>query len=96
MLNVEQCASVEPSFLLTRKPTPIPRSFSNPSQPLSPPELSQDKPAPPPSEDPEVTKDSEKEWGIPANSGQLGLLKRRAPEVAPSLHSWMVVCLLGC
>lgn len=96
MLNVEQCDSVEPSSALTLKPTPIPRSISNLNQPLSPPEPSQDKPAHPPSEAPEVPKDSEKEGGIPANSAQLGLLKRRAPEVAPSLDGWLVVCLLGC
>lgn len=89
---MEQCASVEP---LTLKPTPLPRSISNPSQPFSPPEPFQDKPAPPPSEAPEVPKGSEKEGGIPANSPQLGLLKRRAPEVAPSLNGWLVVCLLG-
>ncbi|XP_026789836.1 receptor expression-enhancing protein 1 isoform X1 [Pangasianodon hypophthalmus] len=83
MLNVEQFASVEPSSPLTLKPTPIPRSICNPSQSLSPPELFQDKPAPPPSEAPEVPKDSEKEGGIPANSAQLGLLKRRAPEPPP-------------
>lgn len=94
MLSVEQCDSVEPSSALTLKPTPIPRSISNLNQPLSPPEPSQDKPAPPPSEAPEVPKDGEKEGGIPANSAQLGLLKRRAPEVAPSLGGWLMAWLL--
>ncbi|KAK3563323.1 hypothetical protein QTP86_021731, partial [Hemibagrus guttatus] len=80
MLNVEQFDSVEPSSPLTLKPTPMPRSIINPSQPLSPPEPSQDKTVPPPSEAPEVPKDNEKEGRVPANSAQLGLLKRRAPE----------------
>ncbi|KAF7704363.1 receptor expression-enhancing protein 1 isoform X3 [Silurus meridionalis] len=83
MLNVEQCDSVEPSSHLTFKPTPIPRSISNPSQILTPPEPFQDKSAPPSSEAPEVPKDNEKEGGIPANSPQLGLPKRRAPEPPP-------------
>ncbi|XP_060735871.1 receptor expression-enhancing protein 1 isoform X2 [Tachysurus vachellii] len=78
MLNVEQFDSLEPSSPLTLKPTPMPRSISNPSQPLSPPEPSQDK-----TEAPEVPKDSEKEGCVPANSAQLRLLKRRAPEPPP-------------
>lgn len=90
MLNVEQFDSVEPSSPLTLKPTPIPRSISNPNQPFPLPELSQDKSAPPPSEAPEVPRDNEKEGGIPDNSAQHGLLKRRAPEVAPSSDSWLV------
>lgn len=91
MLNVEQFDSLEPSSPLTLKPTPMPRSISNPSQPLSPPEPSQDK-----TEAPEVPKDSEKEGCVPANSAQLRLLKRRAPEVASLLVGWLVVCPLGC
>ncbi|TSN67067.1 Receptor expression-enhancing protein 2 [Bagarius yarrelli] len=90
MLTVEQFDSVEPSIPLTLKPTPMPRFISNPSQPLSPSESSQDKPAPPPSEAPEVPKDSEKEGGIPGTSAQHGLLKRRAPEVAASVNRWLV------
>lgn len=88
MLNVEQCASLEPSSPLTLKPTPIPRSISNPSQPLSTPEPCQDKP---PSEAPEVPTDSQTEGGVPANPAQLGLLKRRAPEVALALDGRLVV-----
>lgn len=87
MLNVEQFDSLEPSSPLTLKPTPMPRSISNPSQPLSPPEPTQDQTVPPPSEAPEVPKDSEKEVGIPVH---LGLLKRRAPEVASSLDGWLI------
>lgn len=96
LLNVEHYDSVELPSPLTLKPIPIPRSISSPSQPLSPPEPSQDKTAPPPSEAPEVPMDYEREGGVPANSAQLGLLKRRAPEVAYYVDGWLVVCLLGC
>ncbi|KAF5892550.1 receptor expression-enhancing protein 1 [Clarias magur] len=83
VLYGEQFASVEPSFLPTQKPTPLPRSISSPSQPLSHPEPFQDKRAPPPPEAPEVPGDNENEGDVPDHSAQHGLLKRRAPEPPP-------------
>ncbi|XP_036449046.1 receptor expression-enhancing protein 1 isoform X1 [Colossoma macropomum] len=84
LLSLEKRSAPEPPCPLTPKPTPTSSSpFTIPSQPLEPPEPFQDEPTQPPPMAPEVTEDNGTEEGFPANSAQLRLLKRRAPEPPP-------------